>query len=211
MTARGGLPLQGMRWRLGASVLTVVTAAIAVWAAVLGPLHLYTAADSVLRATVAAAAVQDSGVTLVTAAAQADEPAAVRAGEHIVEATRTGRALYGAPITTVMSGVKLPNGDTSQLFWRTGSCRVLRFVAGGCHLGSGEVVMTQAGARQIGVSVGAIVRARVTGRAQPLRLRVTGIVTVADLQPHTGGATGSRTSRWGTPSAVSWAQSRPTR
>ncbi len=51
VTTRGGLLLRGMRWRLGTSVLTVLTATIAVATAVLGPLYLHTAGDSVLRQT----------------------------------------------------------------------------------------------------------------------------------------------------------------
>ena len=53
-----------MRWRLGISLLTVLTSAIAVGAAVIGPMYLRTAKDSVLRSTVASASVADRGATL---------------------------------------------------------------------------------------------------------------------------------------------------
>ena len=49
-----------MRWRLGVSVLTLLTTTIAVAAAVLGPLYLHTASDSVLRRTVADAPLDSS-------------------------------------------------------------------------------------------------------------------------------------------------------
>ena len=49
MSRRGTLLVRGMRWRLGASLLTVLAATIAV----LGPLYLHTAGDSVVRRTVA--------------------------------------------------------------------------------------------------------------------------------------------------------------
>jgi len=49
--AHGGLLLKGIRWRLGISLLTVMTSAIAVGAAALGPLYLQTAGDSVVRCT----------------------------------------------------------------------------------------------------------------------------------------------------------------
>lgn len=121
MTARGGLLLRGMRWRLGASVLTVVTAAIAVGAAVLGPLYLNTAGDSVLRGIVASAPVQDSGVTVYTRSDQTNQLGAVRRAERIVQGSGGARPLYGAAITTVTSGVILSNRDKSQLFWGPGS------------------------------------------------------------------------------------------
>ncbi len=51
MRPGGALLVRGIRWRLGTSLLTVLTAAIAVGAAVLGPLYLRTAGDSVVRTT----------------------------------------------------------------------------------------------------------------------------------------------------------------
>jgi putative ABC transport system permease protein len=180
VSGRGGLLLRGMRWRLGASVLIVLTATIAVATAVLGPLYLHTAGDSVLRRTVDSAPVQERGVTVLPASDQANPLAPVQRAEQVVRRAGGGRRWYGSPITTVTSGVLLPAGK-SQLFWRTGICRVLHFVKGGCVLGPGDVVMTARGARQARVSVGGTLAARVTGATSPLQLKVTGIVSVPDL------------------------------
>jgi hypothetical protein len=87
---------------------------------------------------------------------------------------------YGAPITTVLAGVVLSNAR-SELFWRTGICRVLHFERGRCDLGAGDVVMTDRGARQIGASVGATIDAFAKGRSGPLRLRVTGLISTPDV------------------------------
>lgn len=169
-----------MRWRLGASLLTVLTSTIAVAAAVLGPMYLHTAGDSVVRQTVASAAVQDRGLTLVAAAAPARPLAAIQRAERIaMEAGRT-RSLYGAPITTVTSGVTL-RANKSELLWRTGICHVLRFVRGDCNLGPGDVVMTERSARSLKLALGSSVDVRVTGRRTPLLLRVTGIVATPNL------------------------------
>ncbi len=170
-----------MRWRLSASLLTVLTAGIAVATAVLGPMYLHTAGDSVLRQTVASAAVEDRGVTVVPNSDVTHPLAAVQRAERIVKSAGGARGWYGAPITTVESGVTVPNGDKSKLFWRTGICHVLRFQRGGCDLGSGDVVMTARGARQIGASLGTTVSVQVTGRSAPLRLKVTGITFTPDL------------------------------
>jgi hypothetical protein len=120
--ARDGLLLRGIRWRLGASLLTVLTAMIAVATAVLGPLYLHTAGDSVLRRTVAAAAVQDRGVTVLTYSDQAHPLGAVERAERTVRSTGAGR-WYGAPITTVVSGVLLSSGKSQLLSGPAPSCR----------------------------------------------------------------------------------------
>ncbi|MGH2871150.1 MAG: FtsX-like permease family protein, partial [Solirubrobacteraceae bacterium] len=177
----GGLLIRGVRWRLGASLLTVLTAAIAVATAALGPLYLRAAGDSVVRQTVAQAAVQDRGLTLSPGPNLVHPLTVIQRAERIAQSTGGPGYLYGAAITTVSSGITLPDGDKSQLFWRTGICRVLRFVQGGCDLGFGDVVMTSRGARAIGASVGQIVDVRVVGRRTPLRLRLGGIALTPDL------------------------------
>jgi hypothetical protein len=180
VSAWDGLLLRGMRWRLGTSWLTVLTATIAVATAVLGPLYLYTAGDSVLQQTVASAAVQARGVTVSTYSDQEHPLSAVQQAERIVQRAGGARPWFGAPITTVLSGAVLSSGR-SELFWRTGICHVLHFQQGSCDLGNGDVVMTERAARQSGVSVGGTVDAAVTGRRTPLQLTVTGIIATPDL------------------------------
>ncbi len=176
-----GLLLRGVRWRLGVSVLTVLTATIAVATAVLGPLYLHTADDSVLRQTIASAPVQDRGVTLVTSSDQAHPLAAIERAERVLRSAVRAHSWFGASITTAISGVTLRTGK-SQLFWRTGICNVLHFQQGSCQLGRGDVVMTARAARQAHVTVGSMIAASVTGRARPLRFKLTGIVSTPDLQ-----------------------------
>ncbi len=87
-----GLLLRGMRWRLGLSLLTVLTAAIAVATAVLGPMYLHTAGDSVLRRTVDSAALQTRGVTLTPYYSPTHALALARQAEHIVAARACGQS-----------------------------------------------------------------------------------------------------------------------
>lgn len=158
---RGGLLVRGMRWRLGGSLLTVLTASIAVATAVLGPLYLHTAGDSVLRRIVASAAVQDRGVTVSSQPGDAQPLIAVRRAELTVQSAGGGRRWFGAPITTVLSGVVVGTAK-SELLARTGICGVLRFTEGDCDLGAGDAVMTERGARQVGARVGTTVDVSVT-------------------------------------------------
>lgn len=97
MTGRGGLLLRGMRWRLGASVLIVLTATIAVATAVLGPLYPHTAGDSVLRRTVDSALVQERGVTVLPASDQANPLGPGPAGRAGRAARRERAALVRIP------------------------------------------------------------------------------------------------------------------
>ncbi len=109
----------------------------------------------------------------------------IEQAERKVEALGASARWYGAPLTSVISGVGLVGPGSSplrsQLFWRSGICGVLRFQQGGCPVGFGDVVMSARSAHELGVSVGATIDAGVTGTGRPLRLRLTGIYTVPDL------------------------------
>jgi hypothetical protein len=67
---RGGATsvlVRGVRWRLMGSLLVVITAAIAVGAAVVGPLFLRAGGDSLVRQAVAAATVSNTSFELDSA------------------------------------------------------------------------------------------------------------------------------------------------
>lgn len=182
---KGGAALlwRGVRWRLGISLLTVLTSAVAVGAAVLGPLYLRTAGDSVLRRAISSASVEDRGVTLGPPPGQAASLSQLQGGERLVRAA-AGR-WFGSPITSVLSGVTIATRRSgavrSQLLSRTGICRQLHFVQGSCATGLGEVAVSQRSARELGVSSGEVIGASVPGRNRPLALRITGIYSVPDF------------------------------
>ena len=185
MSTSGGILLRGIRWRLGASLLTVLTATIAVGVAVLGPLYLRTAGDSVLRTTVNAAAVADRGASVIPRTGGTATLAQVERADRAVEYAGGPHRFYGQPITTAFSGVGLVGPGSSplrsMLFWRTGICGVLRFRSGGCDLAHGNVVLSDRSASEMHVSTGAIIDASLAGRRAPLRLKVAGIYRVPDL------------------------------
>jgi putative ABC transport system permease protein len=175
----------GMRWRLGMSLLTVLTSAIAVGAAVLGPLYLWTAGDSVVRTTLNAAAISDRGVTLAGPAGQRVSLTRIERAERTVDGLGGRERWYGKPITSAFSSVRLVGPGrsplSSLLLWRSGICTRLRFSQGSCDLGFGDVVLSQRSARELGVGVGATIDARASARSRALLLRVTGIYAVPDL------------------------------
>ncbi len=179
MSTRGGILLRGMRWRLGASLLTVLTATVAVGVAVLGPLYLRTAGDSVLHTTVNAAAVSDRGASLIAQIGGSATLPQVQRAERTVENSGGPHRFYGQPITTVLSGVRVVGPGrspySSQLLWRSGICGVLRFRSGGCDLGPGQVLLSDRSAALLHLTTGATIAAGVIGSRVPLRLKVAGV------------------------------------
>jgi len=177
-------------------LLTVLTSMIAVGAAVLGPLYLHTADDSVVRSTVEAAAVDARGATVSAPPGQVSTLAQVQRAERTVDDIGGAQPFYGPPITTVISGVTLTGAGgspiRSQLLSRTGICGVLRFLQGGCSTAQDDVALSKRSARELGVSVGSVIDASAQGKSAPLRLRVTGIYAVPDpsLPYWWGGAAG---------------------
>src|ERR1700684_1758253 len=99
MRASAALLLRGMRWRLGTSLLTVLTSTIAVGAAVLGPLYLHTAGDSVVRSIVKSAAVDARGATVSAPPAQVATLGQVQRAERTVQNIGGAYRFYGPPIT----------------------------------------------------------------------------------------------------------------
>jgi hypothetical protein len=180
--------MRGIRWRLGISVLTVLTAAVAVGAAVLGPLYLNTAGDSVVRTTVRSASIYNRGATLGAPPGHTLSFAKLEQAEQAEQAVQRaggpGR-WYGSPLTSITSTVGLVKNDSplrAPLFSRTDICGVLHFRSGGCVLGAGEVVISDRSAHELGASVGTVLNVGVQGKSSPLTLRVTGIYAVPNLQ-----------------------------
>src|SRR5579884_296206 len=177
--SKAGFLLRGMRWRAGTSLLTVITSAIAVGAAVLGPLYLRTAGDSAVRSALAAAPVEARGVTLSSVPGEPTRIRQILDDERVMERAGASHHWYGQPITTILSGVGLRGPGASplrsQLLSRTGICGVLRIREGSCELARGDVLISDRSARELRVSVGSLIHASVPGSAAGLRLRIAGV------------------------------------
>ncbi|MGH2852183.1 MAG: hypothetical protein ACRDLP_16405 [Solirubrobacteraceae bacterium] len=149
---------RGIRWRLMGSLLVVITAAIAVGTAVVGPLFLRAGGDSLIRQAVAAAGPSETGFELVPTTNSAtlgglgaEQRSLFRMG-HLSQ-------LYGPPgAQTVLAVVHLIglNGHPygSRLTYRAGICSILHFSAGGCGAFPREAVVSARTAARLGVSVG---------------------------------------------------------
>lgn len=142
---------RGIRWRLTGSLLVVITAAIAVGTAVVGPLFLRAGGDSLVRQAVADASAAKTSFALTplshaeTLEGLAAEQRSLLAGGHL-------GGLYGRPVVrTVLSTVFLTSKKNEiyegRLTWRSGICSVLHFSAGGCRAGPRDAVVSERSAR----------------------------------------------------------------
>lgn len=152
----------------------------------LGPIYLRTAGDSVIRTTVSSAPISARGVTLSPRPGAAMTLGQVLQAERALRRTDALGSSYGGSIATALTGVGLLGPGSSplhsELFWRTGICRVLRFREGSCVLGAGDVVISARSADELGISLGAALPVNVAGARRPERLRVTGIYAVPNLE-----------------------------
>lgn len=179
--------LRGMRWRLGASLLMVFASAVAVGAALLGPLYLRAASDSLIRSAVAAAPVQQAGLAFTPAAGAHVTLTQLEDETHRLSREYELSRWYGAPLVTAMTGVRVPAPGShqwqGQLLYRTGICARLRFRAGGCQLGTGDVLLSARSARVMRVGLGSAVQLALPAAlgSTSLQLHVTGIYDVPNL------------------------------
>jgi hypothetical protein len=168
-----------MRWRAGACLLMVLTAAVAVGASVLGPLYLRAATDSLIRVSVGGASSVQTGLTVSAQTGAQVTFSQVQRETQKLAAQYDLTRWFGRPIVTVVSGVNVPlPGDPpmeGQLLSRSGICGQLRFRAGSCAVGAGDVLVSTRTARATRVALGSTLRAIVRSNGASLHLRVTGI------------------------------------
>ena len=181
----GSVLIHGIRWRLMGSLLVVVTAAIAVGTAIVGPLFLRAGGDSLVRQAVGAS-VMDTSFELarvggaVTLDGVAAERRSLLASAHL-------SGLYGPPVVqTMVTRVLLNrmNGNpyASRLTYRTGICSILHFSTGGCRTGLRDAVVSDRTARRLGISVGSTITVNDFNDEQPVRIRITGVFDLPNLQ-----------------------------
>ena len=186
---RGGarsVLVRGIRWRLMGSLLVVITAAIAVGAAIVGPLFLRAGGDSLVRQAVAGASVIDTRFELVrvggavTLDGVAAERRSLLASGHL-------SGLYGPPVvqtmfTRVLLNSMNGNPYASRLTYRTGICSILHFSTGGCRTGLRGAVVSNRTARRLGISVGSTITVNDFKNEHPVRIRITGVFDLRNLQ-----------------------------
>ncbi len=178
--------VRGVRWRLMGSLLVVIAAAIAVGAAVVGPLFLRAGGDSLVRQAVAGATVSntsfelDSATHSTTLDGLAAERQSLLRSEHL-------SGLYGRPVVRTMVSAVIVTRFTGQsylgaLTYRSGICSALHFSAGGCAAGPGDAVVSDRMARRFRLSVGSMITVKELNHGSPARIRITGVFDLPNLQ-----------------------------
>jgi len=137
-------------------------AVAAVSAATVGPIYLASSNQSVTFATLAAAPVQASGLTVLPPPGVVESSPAVLAAalQHVPGGSGEASSdRYEPPIVTVDVAGELPNPTTQQpvgidLDFRTGECQHLDLAAGHCPDAPDQVMLSTRSASAIGTSVG---------------------------------------------------------
>jgi putative ABC transport system permease protein len=189
--------VRGIRWRLMGSLLVVITAAIAVGTAIVGPLFLRAGGDSLVRQAVAVARASDTSFTLVPGGGGTATLDGLAAEWRSLFASAHLTPLYGPPVVqTMLADVHLPSSTghphASRLTYRTGICSVLHFTSGGCRTGRRDAVVSDRTARELGLSVGSTLTVNDVDDAFPVRIRITGVFHLPNLHsPYWFGDPGS--------------------
>jgi len=163
----------------------VAAATLAFAAALLAPLYLRAAGDSVVRSAITAAPAYSSGVTLgsgvnLVTAAQ------IAAAEQQLAGSSAGRHWYRDPITAVSTGIHVtglePTAFPSTFYYESGICAHLIMRSGTCDLGPDTVLVSDRSAPLLNVSTGARLEVSFHGDIPPRAYSVAGIYAVPDLQ-----------------------------
>ena len=179
--------MRGVRWRLLGSLLVVITAAIAVGAAVVGPLFLRAGGDSLVRRAVAGAAVSHTSFELDSATHSSTLDGLAADAQTFLRGEHLG-GLYGRPVVRTMVAPLLATRVTTRqpylgaLTYRTGICSILHFRAGGCATGPGDAVVSDRMARRFGLSVGSRITVTDLNHGSPAPIRITGVFALPNLQ-----------------------------
>jgi putative ABC transport system permease protein len=177
---------RGIRWRLTGSLLVVITAAIAVGTAVVGPLFLRAGGDSLVRQAVAGASAAKTSFEL-TPSTHATTLDGLAAEQRSLLARGHLTGVYGPPVVETMLSTALITSENHEVYfgrltYRSGICSVLHFSSGGCQAGPRDAVVSERSARALGVSVGSTISATDRKREDPVRIRITGVFHLPNLQ-----------------------------
>jgi hypothetical protein len=182
---RAGLLLAALRYRSSVSLALLGVAVVATAAAVIGPVYLAAADDSVLTTTVRAATGQATYLALEPTDAGATLGQLDQAATHPPRAG--GRVLYGRPLLTLDAGVSGSLAGThyrGDVVFRSGACTHLRLVAGRCPSGTRQALVSRRTAALLGLRVGSVFTTSVNRpgslAGRTATLRVSGLFQVPD-------------------------------
>jgi putative ABC transport system permease protein len=178
--------VRGIRWRLMGSLLIVITAAIAVGAAIVGPLFLRAGGDSLVRQAVAGAPATNTSFELIPVAGGGTLAGLAAERRSLLQSGHLNR-LYRPPVVkTMLTGLSLTSMSghpyVTQLTYRTGICSILHFSTGGCRTGPRDAVVSNRTARRLGIAVGSTITVNNLNNLHPARIRITGVFRLPDRQ-----------------------------
>jgi putative ABC transport system permease protein len=182
----GSVLIHGIRWRLMGSVLVVITAAIAVGTAIVGPLFLRAGGDSLVRQAVAGASASQTSFTLTLVSHSSTLEGLAAERQSLLRSGHLS-GLYRGPVVQTVGAAVFVMRFTGQPYigavtYRTGICSVLHFTVGGCRMDPRDAVVSDRMAQRFRISVGSTVTVNNLNHQHPVRIRITGVYRVPNLQ-----------------------------
>ena len=179
--------VRGIRWRPMGSLLIVITAAIAVGTAIVGPLYLQAGGDSLVREAVATAPLDATSFQLAPEPSHATTLDGLAAEQRSLLRHGHLTRLYGAPVETITADLNLTGSNrhpyAGRLSYRTHICSLLHFSAGRCETGPRDAVISNRTARRLGVTAGSTITVTdISRHPVRIRIRITGVFRIPDLR-----------------------------
>ncbi len=186
------LALRGLRWRVGPSVAVLVVAVIAMVGGALGPMYAASAADSLVRDSMATTPAVGTGVVsrgniagqTQYSPAQLRDAVAQRAADPALDPWY----LPGSMALVVHDGT-ITDGDhllgVAQAGWHRGQCGpgAVTIVTGRCAAEGGEAMISQRTAKDMGVPLGSVLRLGISSDPKADTVTVVGVYDQSTADP----------------------------
>ena len=168
------------------SLLVVITTAIAIGAAVVGPLFLRAGGDSLVRQAVADATISRTSFELDSATHSSTLDGLAAQQQSFLRSAQLSGLFGGPGVRTMESGLLVTNYTRQPylgaLTYRTGICSNLHFSAGGCDSAPRDAVVSDRMAKRFRIAVGSVITVTDLNHGSPARIRITGVFALPDLR-----------------------------
>ncbi|HET7899892.1 MAG TPA: ABC transporter permease [Candidatus Nanopelagicales bacterium] len=186
------LALRGLRWRTGSSIAVLAVAIVAMAGAALGPLYAASAADSLVRDSMATSPAVGTGVVsrgniagqTQYSPAELRDAVAQRAADPALDPWYLpGSMALVVHDGTITDGSRLVG--VAQAGWHRGQCDAgaVTIVQGHCAVEGGEAMVSQRTAKDMGVPLGSVLRLGISSDSKADTVTVVGYYDQASADP----------------------------
>ena len=191
-----GLVVRGLRWRLVSSIAVALVAVVAMIGAVLSPLYASSAADSLVRESLAEAAPASTGVLVRAQLAGQQQFSAAdlldAASERAADPSLDSWYEPGTLALTVTGGAPKVRDNPvgmAMVGWHRGQCDAVELASGQCPAKRGEAMISSRMAEQFDIALGESLRLGISADLATDEVEVVGTYDAATADPAVWGLT----------------------